>query len=72
MEPSDVAACAQFFKDTNGYVGEGGIRESLGPSAWVATSKSGEMLEVSSGFFYTCLKWKAIAENCVFVTKVPF
>lgn len=50
MEEADVAGCAQLFKEVNGYSRLPGIQRSIGSSAWVATSKSGEILAYTTGF----------------------
>lgn len=50
MEEADVGACSSLFKEVNGYSRSAGIRRSVGPSAWVATSKSGEILGYTAGF----------------------
>ncbi|CAM6123864.1 unnamed protein product [Calypogeia fissa] len=59
MQEADVAACAQFFKDTNGYERLPALQRVLGPHAWVITSKEGEMLGYTTGFAlfkHTCVR----------------
>ncbi|CAM6123868.1 unnamed protein product [Calypogeia fissa] len=59
MQEADVASCAQFFKEANGYGRLTGIQRDLGPHSWVITSNEGEILGYTTGFEvykHTCVR----------------